>query len=874
MISCAISVIIRLIIRKYRSNLISRRDQTVSNESVIIYDIGGKFRLNHGKILRRDRVEKAFDKIFEYPLTILSATMGYGKTTSIRNYLENKENKTIWVSLLGSDGDELVFWHKLCSSIERMFPTTGNQLKDIGFPKDARQRSEIMDFLWNLNLDTAKVIVIDDYHLIHQSKQLCTLIEVVTEEEIPNLHIVLLSRNRPLFNHMNLYAKGFCYYLNTELLAFNKQEIKDYLILMDYHASDKEIKTLNHYTNGWISAIYLLLLGLKQGVPATEVSYIKQLVENNLFSSFPEATKQVLLRLSILDSFTMQQAVQILENAKVSITIEQLMEQNAFIEYDRLTGIYKLHHVLLDYLREKFTDEADKKQVCYCAGKWYFEQEDFIRAIDYYHRAGKIEELLEQMNQVKYMRSGYLGVALIYEIFMEIPITWYVKYPFPLLHFALCFAISNNKSMVAGSNRILNLLEEHYNEEIVHEGDIQNQVLGEIEIIRIFLVFNDAKQMVELSRKADQLLKGEVSCTVFRDDQFMFGVPHFLYTYYKEAGKLQETLECLISGFPPKVFDGSGIGCDLTALAEYALETGDFDQVELLADKAKYKAEHFNQVCVFLCADFAKIRLFLVRGELLKAKELLLSARKYLTDSKYQVNPQSKLIYSTTLDMCEGYLYGCLKQSELIPEWLRTGDMSSRVLMMRGLAFPYLIYGKAMMLEQNWSQLEIFCEKFREDYNVFHNQLGFLHNAIFEAAAKYKLYGMESGLVVFVPALQEAKQDGIVLPFAEHCDYVLPMLYELRNNNSFDEAYLENLILLCERYSNSIKINQSMDSILTEREIRVLKLLSQGMTQREIAKSLLVSVSTAKKHLESIYRKLNVSNKINAVQKAQSNKII
>lgn len=61
---------------------------------------------------------------------------------------------------------------------------------------------------------------------------------------------------------------------------------------------------------------------------------------------------------------------------------------------------------------------------------------------------------------------------------------------------------------------------------------------------------------------------------------------------------------------------------------------------------------------------------------------------------------------------------------------------------------------------------------------------------------------------------------------------------------------------------------------LTERETQVLTLLSQGLTQREIAENLYLSVSTIKRHLESIYSKLSVNNKIRAVQKAREEEIL
>jgi LuxR family maltose regulon positive regulatory protein len=54
----------------------------------------------------------------------------------------------------------------------------------------------------------------------------------------------------------------------------------------------------------------------------------------------------------------------------------------------------------------------------------------------------------------------------------------------------------------------------------------------------------------------------------------------------------------------------------------------------------------------------------------------------------------------------------------------------------------------------------------------------------------------------------------------------------------------------------------------------VLDLLAQGMTQREIAEELYLSVSCIKKHLASIYTKLSVDNKIRAVQKAREANII
>jgi DNA-binding CsgD family transcriptional regulator len=57
--------------------------------------------------------------------------------------------------------------------------------------------------------------------------------------------------------------------------------------------------------------------------------------------------------------------------------------------------------------------------------------------------------------------------------------------------------------------------------------------------------------------------------------------------------------------------------------------------------------------------------------------------------------------------------------------------------------------------------------------------------------------------------------------------------------------------------------------LLTVREREVLQLLSTGSTYEKIAVELDVSAETIKMHLKNIYRKLNVQNKIEALQKVK-----
>lgn len=64
------------------------------------------------------------------------------------------------------------------------------------------------------------------------------------------------------------------------------------------------------------------------------------------------------------------------------------------------------------------------------------------------------------------------------------------------------------------------------------------------------------------------------------------------------------------------------------------------------------------------------------------------------------------------------------------------------------------------------------------------------------------------------------------------------------------------------------------DITLTTRETEVLEQLSKGLSYNAIADNLILSTGTIRKHIENIYKKLQVHNKLEAVQKAKKNNLI
>ena len=70
------------------------------------------------------------------------------------------------------------------------------------------------------------------------------------------------------------------------------------------------------------------------------------------------------------------------------------------------------------------------------------------------------------------------------------------------------------------------------------------------------------------------------------------------------------------------------------------------------------------------------------------------------------------------------------------------------------------------------------------------------------------------------------------------------------------------------------KANETQDYGLTKREIELLTQLKNGLSYEQIATNLFISYGTVRKHIENIYRKLQVKNKINALEIAAKNRLI
>ncbi|XCF07309.1 response regulator transcription factor [Tamlana crocina] len=120
----------------------------------------------------------------------------------------------------------------------------------------------------------------------------------------------------------------------------------------------------------------------------------------------------------------------------------------------------------------------------------------------------------------------------------------------------------------------------------------------------------------------------------------------------------------------------------------------------------------------------------------------------------------------------------------------------------------------------------------------------------------------------------KAGADGYLLKEVNAKDLHTGILETLNGGAAMNPSIALKTLKLLRNPINLNNVSKEGDIKLTAREVEVLEQLSKGLSYGLIADNLILSVGTVRKHIENIYKKLQVHNKLEAVQKAQKNNLI
>jgi LuxR family transcriptional regulator, maltose regulon positive regulatory protein len=362
------------------------------------------------ELLTRARLIDLVNELIELKLTIVAAPAGYGKTSLLVDFAQVVKMPVCWLALDPLDQDPHRFVAHFIASIKTKFPNCGKGSMAAlqSMSQDRLNLESIVSLVVNEayeNISEHFILVLDDYHLVEESKPVTQFINQFLQTVDENCHTIICSRTLLNLPDMPLLvARSQVGGLSFEELAFRADEIQT-LWQMNYHQtlSESEANDLARETEGWITGLLLSnqLTG-KQIVDRLRVARVSGVklydyLAQQVFERQSKELQQFLLQTSILEEFDAGLCEEVINKATGEEgdwrgIMDQALRQNLFIIPVGEEGMWlRYHHLFRDFLQAKmmhdFPREAEKIQLS--LAEYYEDKGEWERSYSILLRLGK-----------------------------------------------------------------------------------------------------------------------------------------------------------------------------------------------------------------------------------------------------------------------------------------------------------------------------------------------------------------------------------------------------------------------------------------------------------------------------------------------------
>lgn len=802
-----------------------------------------------------DRVIKYMGKITDYPLTVVEAPMGYGKTIAVKESIRDGGFNHVWINI---DDDSLgTIWQEICEGLSPFYDEVAKELKSFGAPKNRDERLQVLKAIRRVNIDRKIIVVIDDFHLV-RDEAIYKFIEMLAIKEICNLHIVLIARYLEMKSLNELSAKGFLNHVSKSAFELNPLDIKKSFKQCGIFLKDKEAEQLYAITEGWHMGLCLLKENYNQQGCARLTRELYHLIENTIYLNTSQEVRDLLQSLSFLTDFNINQAIDISDNPNAESIINTFVHREGFVSYSEEDQLYHIHPIFTKYLQDRFNkkDKLYTEKFYRKVANYHLKHGNYVEAMASFYKLGDFENILVAIEADKGRSIGKINPECFINYFEECSKDLRQRYPVAVLIYAIFLFAPNRRDHF---QRVCHEFEEILQKDEMLDDETLTSLKGEYEILLSATKFNDINSMLKHIKNAEKLLIAPVKL-VDTHSSWTYNAPSVLYLFYREPGILFEEVQRLKEAIPiyQNLTNGHGSGSDALMEGEYYFNQGDWESAEILLNKALYPANRSGQQDVVICAKFLNARIAIGRGDYELAAEVLQALLKLMNSPK-----GSGL--KDMVELCKGFIYAQLGQYEKVPGWLKEGDVEDHPLPLPTHAFYKIVYGRALLIHGDYLKLIGFSDALLGEASGYSNCLSQVYLQIYIAAANFQTHRVDEGKSILVRVLTFAEKDRVYMPFVENCDYIKPMLEEILGDGLYKEE-ITRILALEKAYRIKIEHIQkkhfSKDKAeLTSREREIALMASQGLTNKEIGEHLYISPNTVKMALKNIFTKLDINNR-------------
>lgn len=335
-------------------------------------------------------------------LTIVQAPAGYGKTSilsQLRSRLEGEQQQVAWLTLEHDDCDLARLADHLAVLLTGQRAVKRSTRRNAEYPASAA----LSYIIRSLQNDQApKVIILDDLHRATGSDVARFLGDLVRLSP-PNCHFIVASREKPLLGQTVFAAEGQLLELGPSELRFSADEALALMGGGDDPAKQQAIQDILERTEGWPIAIKLaaLTVDLQQGgigdFHGTGTDLARYLSEQVLIA-LPPDLQDIVLRTSLPETVD-GELVNLLCNCKNGwLQLEQLEQQGVFLSpVDARRKNYRYHQLFAEFLRTRFqrTDPTGFAQLQGALSDWYQQAGQTSQALSHAIAAGENDRIVK-----------------------------------------------------------------------------------------------------------------------------------------------------------------------------------------------------------------------------------------------------------------------------------------------------------------------------------------------------------------------------------------------------------------------------------------------------------------------------------------------
>ncbi|KPL72049.1 hypothetical protein ADN00_16350 [Ornatilinea apprima] len=842
-------------------------------------------RLNHGLAEQRK-------------LSLVSAPVGYGKTTLVSDWCRSLGDTVSfgWVTLDDKENDPerfLCYWLAL---FQQMDEATREPIQILFTLPQFPPMTIVMDDLLNIlaDLPTRLVVVLDDYHLIH-NPQIHDALDYFLDHLPSQVHLVVITRQDPPLSLARMRARGQMTEIRAHDLRFSTEEAQRFFAQsLKLHLSADVLETLEERTEGWAAGLQLAGLALQnQADPQRFIEtfrgshrYVLDFLAEEVIRQQKEDIRVFLAQTSVLERFNAASCAALTGRMDAQEVLNHLEQANLFlIALDDERIWYRYHPLFSDYLRTMLA-KPEWVELNQKASAWHEANDLIVEAVQYALASGDLvfsaEAIERAMQEESVWSAGNL--SLLTGWLDALPVSILQSRPQLNLDAAHLFYLAGRfeqaESRIAEAEQALQAGpttqqgEQQLALASLYRGciaSVRGEVSQALELIthakgRISpdhhmaharALFN-LGLVYEITEQLDQAVQHYLGSVV---EAKLAGVRYFAVHGLCAAAQVQvmqgqlttaeqscqEAVQLLAGDQDPS------LGLAYSILGAIALEKDQLDCCEEYLEKGLALSRKGGLLDDMIYALAQSIKLRVANRQYEEAKAFVQEIQSQMKPLGIpRITVMSEAILAR-IQLTSGDMQAAFQWAE---QYLASRETSSH-------EFAELTLARILLAKKQWGLLEEILNPLLEKAEKSGRLLAQIEILMLIGRYHQARGDQEQSLAFLKKALDLARPQGLIRVFLDEGQ---PMLALLSKLPGLPDEISKRTRTTPKRPENQ---QDALVEPLSDQELRILRLVVAGKTNQEIAAVLYISVGTAKWHVHNIFQKMGVNNRAQAIARSR-----